>query len=563
MRIPSAGQTSFLIASLVTLTACSDSSNTTVNSALDADAPALTTALETQTDSDPVINDVTVSPSTQQPPVTDVTQINTPAADAPDTSVVQTPAVNESTNEDAVIGEEAPASSSDDNAADAPPVDNVVNTPTDEAPAAPATPPANQTPVQGEIPALVASNSAAGIDSSGGNDDSPTRTETLSLVGPFLKDVSRPAGPPSVPTGLVALMASDDWVEFSWVPSVDDQSVEGYEVQRNGEVVHTIRFDNPYEFDHRSWIGTNYMDCNYTRYTFCESNAPASGSTNSYSIVAIDNEGMRSAPSAPVTITLPQRQTGAADLTGYSLVLDEEFDGEGLDRALWKTSLPWGPDRIINAEQQYFVNLFANDDVNYDPFVFNGSTLSITAIPTPASELSGANNQPYLSGVISTQDNFSFTYGYVEMNAKVASGQGFLSTFYLFNQSFEDNKPELDILEYRGDLPTTSHQTYHYFDSNRTRWASGETHSSPTMTTDVGFDLSSGFHKYAMLWEPGLAVWYIDDVEVRRIEGPRVSSEPMNVIAHLVVGSEWIGAPASAAQFPNSMEIDYIKVWQR
>lgn len=553
MRIRLAGQVGFIFASAITLSACGGSSSSVLEEAIDATE-------------DPITDSTPVTPQTENE---DVGANNTPEDT---TSQPETPASNENVGTsgggestdtpDDPIGPANPPEDTTESSEPSDPEDEEAEDPITSAPNPP-TPPADQTPVQGEVPALVASNSAAGIDSSGGNDDSPTRTETLSLVGPFLKDTSRSAGPPSVPTGLVALMASHDWVEFSWVPSVDDQSVEAYEIQRNGEVVHTIRFDNPYEFDHRSWIGTNYMDCNYTRYAFCESNSPASGSTNSYSIVAIDNEGMRSAPSAPVSITLPQRQTAAADLSGYRLVMNEEFDGDSLDRALWKTSLPWGENRIINSEQQYFVNLFNNDDVSYDPFVFNGSTLAITAVPTPSDQVANANNQPYLSGVISTQDNFSFTYGYVEMSAKVAAGQGFLSTFYLFNQSFEDNKPELDILEYRGDLPTVSHQTYHYFDSNRTRWASGETHSSPTMTNDVGFDLSSGFHKYAMLWEPGLAIWYIDDVEVRRIEGPRVSSEPMNVIAHLVVGSEWIGSPASAAQFPNSMEIDYIKVWQR
>jgi len=549
MRIRSAGQAGFIFASVFTLAACSDSgSNVQVVDSTTAAAP--TVASPVDTGASPVVTE-SANPT---PVATQPAQPNQPAQ--------PTQPVDDGSNTP-TSEEEAPAAITETDAEADAPAEETVQTPAEDTNTPVATPPANQTPVQGEIPALVASNSAAGIDSSGGNDDSPTRTESLSLVGPFLKDTSRPAGPPSVPTGLVALMASHDWVEFSWVPSVDDQSVEAYEVQRNGEVVHTIRFDDSYEFTHRSWIGTNYMDCNYTRYTFCEGNFPAHGSTNSYSVVAIDNEGMRSAPSAPVSITLPARQTAAPDLTGYSLTLDEQFDAESLDRDLWKTSLPWGENRIVNAEQQYHVNIFNNDDVSYDPFVLNGSTLAITAIPTPDNERAQANNQPYLSGVISTQDNFSFTYGYVEMSAKVAAGQGFLSTFYLFNQTFDDNKPELDILEYRGDEPTISNQTYHYFDSNRTRWASGETHSSPTMTHDVGFDLSSGFHTYAMLWEPELAIWYIDDVEVRRIEGPRVSAEPMNVIAHLVVGSEWIGSPESDAQFPNAMEIDYIRVWER
>jgi hypothetical protein len=36
----------------------------------------------------------------------------------------------------------------------------------------------------------------------------------------------------------------------------------------------------------------------------------------------------------------------------------------------------------------------------------------------------------------------------------------------------------------------------------------------------------------------------------------------MNIIAHLVVGSSWIGAP-TAGVIPAEFEIDYIRAWQK
>jgi len=65
-----------------------------------------------------------------------------------------------------------------------------------------------------------------------------------------------------------------------------------------------------------------------------------------------------------------------------------------------------------------------------------------------------------------------------------------------------------------------------------------------------------------ILWEPELVIWYIDGIEVQRIEGPRVSDEPMNIIAQLVLGSIWIGSPTGVT-FPVTYEIDYIKAWQQ
>ena len=404
---------------------------------------------------------------------------------------------------------------------------------------------------------------ANGSDASGGEDDSVAAVETASLAGPFVKDTSRSAGPPSIPTDLTLLLSAENWLEFSWAPSSDDQSVEAYEVYRDGTLIATVRGDTGYPHDYRSWLSTSFIDCNYTRYTDCIGDrTPIPGASYSYSVVAVDNEGMKSEPSTPALFTFEELTSEAPDLAGYVRVFDEEFEGTELDRAKWKTALPWGPDITINDELQYFVNVFGSDPIDYTPFEFTGQTMKITGKETPPELLAAANNKPYLSGVITTSDNFEMTYGYVEMSAKLAGGEGLLSTFYLFNQDYFKNKPEIDIVEYIGARADKSYQTYHYYDSNRTRDPSGEKHSSPTMETVVGEDLSTGFHKYSAMWEPGLVVWYIDDQEVRRMTGVRVSDEPMNIIAQLVVGSSWIGEPG-AGVIPAELEIDYIRAWQK
>ncbi|MFK8083598.1 MAG: family 16 glycosylhydrolase [Granulosicoccus sp.] len=416
----------------------------------------------------------------------------------------------------------------------------------------------------GDAGPVVAEASALGADTSEDMDDSPTQTETLSLQGPSIKDESRGAGPPSVPTGLTRLLAAENWVEFSWAPSSDDQAVKAYEIYRDDQLIATVSGDTGNEHDLRSWLSTSFIDCNFTRYANCvdDNLQPQTGASYAYSVLAIDNEGMRSERSEPVVFSMAMPGNSSVDTSDYQLVFDESFEGTVLDRSRWKTSLPWGPDSVVNNEKQYFVNTFGSDnDVSHDPFVFTGDTLQITGVETPADELESANNQPYLSGVLTSSDYFEMTYGYVEMRAKLAPGQGLLSTFYLFNQDFYKNKPEIDIIEYLGARPDKAYQTYHYFDSNRARDTRGERHSSPTMETLTNQDLSADFHTYGVLWEPELVVWYIDGVEVRRMEGVRVSDEPMNIVAHLVLGSEWIGDPDSSS-VPAVFEIDYIRAWQ-
>lgn len=506
------------------------------------------------------VTDTLTAPVTQTDATSNTGDAAAPVTATPNTTEADTSASNNASDSGDTTAISDVDSGVDTNANSG--TDTVTDLGTDTAPVSNEPPASTNTTPVNNTPAVITATPQTDTDLSGGDDDSPTLAESLSLQGPFIKDTTRSAGPPSTPEGLTLLLASDNWMEFSWVPSSDDQSVEAYEIYRDDLLVHTIRGDSGYEFDYRSWISTSFIDCNYTRYASCEGQQPTPGSTHQYTIVAVDNEGVRSAPSEPVSFTFETVTGGTVDLTGYSLVFNEEFDGTGLDRSRWKTSLPWGPDEVINRELQYFVNTFGANPPDYDPFVFNGETLTITGDRTPDSLADVANGQPYVSGVITTSDNFEMTYGFVEMRARVAGGTGLLSTFYLFNQDFDKNQPELDILEYLGDRPDKTYHTYHYYDSNRARYATGEKHSSPTMEHTTGTDMSAGFHNYGMLWEKDLAIWYIDGVEVKRITGPRVSDEPMNIIAHLVLGSEWIGEPDASA-VPATFEIDHIRAWQR
>ena len=547
---------SVVLATCLVISGCSDSVTVATPETAD-NAPA----------ADPIgvsATDPSVEPAAADPVVAPVAQ---PAAD-PSVAPVVAP-TNEPTVDPVIEPAVAPVVDSDPSVAPTD-TDNIDSFPDDTSSSdaeVVALPPANDdSQVPDGASQVVGNVSATGADTiDGPEDDSPTQTESLSRAGPFIRDTSRAAGPPSAPTGLTRLLAAENWVEFSWAPSSDDQSVEAYEIYRDGVLIGTVRHDSTYEHDIRSWISTSFIDCNFTRYANCESDnlQPREGASYAYTVVAVDNEGMRSPPSEEAVFSMATPSQSTVDLSAYSAVFTEEFDGTSLDRSRWKTSLPWGPDTIINLESQYFVNTFGSGNlVDYDPFVLTGDTLQITGIQTPPDQLAAANGQPYLSGVLTSSDHFELTYGYVEMRAKLASGEGMLSTFFLFNQGFYKNKPEIDIIEYLGGRPDKAYQTYHYFDSNRARDSRGEKHSSPTMETVTNQDLSNDFHTYGVLWEPELVVFYIDGVEVRRLEGVRVSDEPMNIVTQLVMGSEWIGDP-DPAKVPAVVEIDYIRAFQK
>lgn len=425
-------------------------------------------------------------------------------------------------------------------------------------------------------------------------------------------------GPPTQPKNLRLDLVSNNWAEFSWAPANDDGDVVEYTIYRSDGVIYRVREDQTDpnagaqdEID-KFWSTTSFIDCNFTRFDDrlhqCSVNAPVPGSTYSYEVTAVDDDGLESVASEPLTITYLE-ETGApvplyrdfykggddtfandANLSEVSnwkgefdLVFSDEFNGSSIDPVKWQTGLTWGDSRIINGEQQYFVNTQLDPDFGFEPFTFTGESMIINAIPVPddlranlppvcdEEDPFGLDRCEFLSGALSTHDRFQFIYGYTEGRFKVSGAPGALSSFYLYHryagEGVNFHAPEIDIVEFLGENPfgdEDAFQTYHYGDPN-TRI----TRSAPTMNTanpDGGtFADNNEWHTFGVLWEPQLVIWYIDGVEVKRLFGPQVSRQPMTIINYLVAGSSWAPTPDVSNQdlFPLQFEADYIRVYQR
>ncbi len=424
-----------------------------------------------------------------------------------------------------------------------------------------------------------------------------------------------PGGPPAAPTNLRTELVSNDWAEINWAPSADDGEVVAYNIYRSDGTVYTVGRDQTDanggtqdEID-KFWRTTSFIDCNYTRFFDrvhnCADTNPQPGDVFSYTVTAVDNEGNESAPSNSITITYhlernapvplyrdfylngDDRFASATDLSNTSFFLDqfdivfaEEFDGNEINDTKWNTQLTWGDNRIINGEQQYFVSTQSEAAINYNPFNLTGSSLIIESIPTPEDVVpllppvcreedpTGNERCVFLSGALSSHDLFGITYGYVEGRMRVGGEAGMLSSFYLYHryrgEGLFRHAPEIDIVEYLGENPfgdEDAFQTYHYDDI-----VDESIRSAPTMAYEKpeGDLYSDDFHTYGVLWEPQLVIWYIDGREIKRMSGPQVGRQQMNIVLYLVSGSAWAPTPDVAADiYPLQFEVDYIRAYQR
>ncbi len=246
--------------------------------------------------------------------------------------------------------------------------------------------------------------------------------------------------------------------------------------------------------------------------------------------------------------------------SSWELVFSDEFDGSSLDLSKWNTTYYYGSrTNLWNDEEQYYVD---------DAFEFNADgTMSIVAqqLDTPIEafeaidqSLLSANGKStsfdYTSGMISGDDKFGFTNGYMEMRAQVPNGQGLWSAFWMLPSSGEW-PPELDIFEAVGDQTDAVITTQHSLDENNVH------NMDVAHQSFAGIDFSSGFHTYAAEWNQDTITWFVDDMEIFSTEN-KISNQPMYLLANLAVGGHLPGATTADTPTLSSFDIDYIRVYQ-
>ncbi len=319
-----------------------------------------------------------------------------------------------------------------------------------------------------------------------------------------------------------------------------DPTARGYNVYRDAEYIQTV-FDTTYVDDFDAF------DRNYY-----------------YEIQAFTPDEIYSTIATGLTVAMTG--TGRIDpndplpavglLDDYELVFSDEFNGTSLDTSKWNTAYLWGDDLVINSELQHYVDIANDPTFGFNPFTFDGEALTINTIETPPELLEKANGQAYLSGVITSYDAFQFTYGYVEARVQVPFGKGYWPAFWLLNAFYDQDKPEIDIMEFIGDNQDTAYHTFHYYDEAGNLRS---TKSEPTFPIDY----PANFHTFGAEWSPGTVTFYVDGIARHTITDPKMSQEQMYIIANTAVGGWWPGDPDENTKFPGEYKIDYIRAYQR
>lgn len=251
------------------------------------------------------------------------------------------------------------------------------------------------------------------------------------------------------------------------------------------------------------------------------------------------------------------------DIIYTDLVWSDEFDTNGaIDAAKWhhQTQLPQGGS-WYNGEVQHYTNRIENSSVN------NGF-LDITAIKESFTD-QGQTKQ-YTSARLNSK--FAFTYGRVDVRAKLPFGDGTWPAIWTLGKNINedggywDNQygtvgwpacGELDIMEH-GLHPTNQVSVAIHTPSSY-----GSTVNTSIQTLA---DVANNFHVYSMNWSPDKITFLIDGVGFYTYN-PAVKNDdtwPFYLKQYLLLNIA-MGGNGGAID-PNfsqsSMVIDYVRVYQ-
>lgn len=243
----------------------------------------------------------------------------------------------------------------------------------------------------------------------------------------------------------------------------------------------------------------------------------------------------------------------------WSLSWHDEFDqpdGSRPDRTKWTYDLGgsgWG-----NQELESYTDRGENAHIERGHLVITARLEHFTGFDGIARE--------YTSARLKTLGRFSQKYGRFEARIKIPAGQGMWPAFWMMGDDIEHvdwpRCGEIDIMENVGKEPGIVHGSLH-----------GPVRGSLPKDLMQSFALPAeqsfgdDFHLYGVEWQPDVIRFYVDSLSYASFDprspgsGAWVFDHPFFILLNVAVGGDWPGTPDTSTQFPQSMLVDYVRVY--
>jgi beta-glucanase (GH16 family) len=256
-----------------------------------------------------------------------------------------------------------------------------------------------------------------------------------------------------------------------------------------------------------------------------------------------------------LTCLLSAAPTTTAEKSKWALAWSDEFNGPAgahPDPAKWTYDLGatgWG-----NKELEDYTSDPQNASMD------GHGHLAIRAIRAPSGR--------YTSARLKTQGIFEVHYGRIEIRVRIPRAKGIWPACWLLGKDISEvgwpKSGEIDLMEYNQKEPSIFHGTVHG------PGYAGDHGVTARVRLRRGSPLAGGFHVLAVEWSPGAIVFFLDGVSYAKVTpgslpagGTWVFDKPFFLLLNVAVGGEWPGDPDSSTRFPQTMLVDWVRVWER
>ncbi|MFI5454831.1 MAG: family 16 glycosylhydrolase [Isosphaerales bacterium] len=262
-----------------------------------------------------------------------------------------------------------------------------------------------------------------------------------------------------------------------------------------------------------------------------------------------------------------------ADAGEWKLVWSDEFDKAGLpDAARWGYETGF----LRNNEQQFYTRARRENARVENGMLIIEARKEKYRNPSfdPAAKTGGKGRgrrgreyADYTSASLTTRGKAAWTYGRIEIRAKLPSGRGTWPAIWTLGTNIgEAGWPacgEIDIMEFVGFEPGVVHANIHTRKYNHVR----KTGKGDKISIA---DASEMFHVYAVEWDAQKIDFFVDGRKYFsfRNEGTGPDVWPYDkdqyLILNLAIGGAWGGQKGIDDRiFPQRYSIDYVRVYQK
>jgi beta-glucanase (GH16 family) len=243
-----------------------------------------------------------------------------------------------------------------------------------------------------------------------------------------------------------------------------------------------------------------------------------------------------------------------ATYVGYKLLWNDEFNESTVNTNYWQYDLGnggWGNQELecYTDSNATVANGYLQIQAKQQTVVYNGVSSN------------------YTSTRMNTAGKFTFEYGRVDIRAKLPVAPGMWPALWFLGNNFGTAGwpacGETDLMELVGTNPHLVTGSIHWLEANGAEGTLNNTYTLPN-----GADYSQKFHVFSLVWTPTQITMYVDDMPYMSQSSTSISSgtwpfnQPQFMIFNVAVGGDWPGSPTAQTVFPQSMYVDYVRVFQ-